>query len=265
MYKVLTIVVLAISAIGSANAANSAADPGIQSGSRASSLQRKSSFASMLLDPLSGKAISDAIGSECADFLRKIYRSGHTLASTTLAAAAKPVKDVEYLSGVEDNTFFQYTKANPFFDSLHPEITDRNQANKRAIQEGAYDQEFLFLRSRAGGLNNKVLYVAEDPASSSNFGSHEIEFDFDPNAKILDQNSVAWVATLKELSAKYPGLSTSCPTDGLSSGLPTDIAYDSQIYLIIADDSGIDLINYTRNKWFKVLSFKNLIATHVIK
>ncbi len=241
--------------------------------SEASSLNRPSSFASILMNPTKSKNLIDELGSSCSDFLKKIYARGQDLSSPILIAASHPLSQETFASGTSHNNFYHHTKSNAFPDSLHPEIHDRAKAQQVIDSDGAFDNTMFFLRERPSymgglGLWLDALYVAEDPNSSSGYGPLTVELNFDPEkTKIIDQQSEAWKRAYQELDKKYPGLLSACGSY-YSLGNVSQ-AKEASLQFMAADDSGIDMIDYAwggpaqAHMWFQVISLKNVTSTSV--
>jgi hypothetical protein len=233
-----------------------------------SSLTRPSSFASMLLNPVKSRYLEKALGSGCADFLKKIYKSGRTLSSPILIQASHTLSKEQFYSGKAHTNFYHHTVSPAFGSELHPEIADRKKANELSKRDGSYDNTFFFLRSRSTGPQNDglwfgAIYMAEDPVSSSNYGPLTVEINFDPEkTKIIDETSPSWDPALDDLEKTYPGLESAC-----TSALTTQS--NRGFRFILADDSGIDMIDYVTytigspgpHSWFQVLSLKNATSS----
>jgi hypothetical protein len=247
-----------------------------------SSLKRSSSFASILMTPEKGDSLTNELNERdpgCADFLKAIYKSGKTLASSILLGDSRPIRAIPMYGDNRSGVFFHYTDSDALISLLHPEMDNRNLAQRTCSNDHAFEQINDFLRTRkveSSYLWKKVLYVAADEESSRPAGKHRIEFDMDPDARVLQADTHAWPLAIKELDSRYPGLIQAC---GLHTERPP-VSYSefgSDLYAFIADDSGIDLVDYDagafglstyvenrpvyRHQWFQILDFKSVRQT----
>jgi hypothetical protein len=255
-------------------------DYGFNSGPRGS-FSRSASFASLLLhDPTAYALLRDRMPKGCADELKKLYASGETLYSEKLETRATNILDVPYYSGQKDTLFYHWTNSESvatFATLFHREITERDIAHKKSLKEDSYEKIFKYLRAtpvrrkntatpNSNSLWSSVFYMAEDPKSSSGYGTNLITFEFQDNAKVLDYLSPAWIDALQELNQKYPSVTSAChltlpPQNDESYGCGVNQA---PIYFIVAEDSNIDLIDYYscganyRHQFFQLLSPKKI-------
>jgi hypothetical protein len=212
------------------------------------------SFGALLMNPETNAGIRDMLRSPCADFLTELYRSGKTLKSDALFKASKSLSEIPFRSGVKDGSFFHWTRRADLIANLKGDPKN-------------LDQIPLFLRTRqqdprAGyiGFGGRVFYMAEDPDSSRGFGSYLLQIDFDLNARAVEAYGPHWIEALKELELRFPGLQGACP-------FPKDPqdaeASKAAFYALIAEDSGIDMIDYRGSlglhSWFQVLSFQKAL------
>jgi hypothetical protein len=230
------------------------------------------SYSSLILDSKRDGFMSVALGTRCVSFLRKLYVGGGTLESQVLKSAAKVISKVPFKSGVRDTSFYHWTNAKTLHASLHPEIQDASRAYQVASSERVFDQIHDFIRNREVDRSTipeipketdlplwiTAFYMAEDPTSSRSYGDLRIRFDFDPSAVVVEEIGGHWDGAHQELFRKYPGLSTACPIPGYPEG--TD-KRGHGLYFLIAEDSGIDLIDYSNanwvgpHAWFQVIRF----------
>lgn len=248
------------------------------------SLQQKTSFSTLLLrDQRTFDFLEARMPKGCAYELRKLYQSGNTLNSITLAKAAIPVLDVEYVSREQDARFFHWTS-----EEAYRTLTKLFQINGRgtdgiaqAPQQTAYNDVFLYLRATPERNQNRhtpasqsmwamQLYAAEDSKSSANYGNRLIEIEFSRDAKVLKDLDPAWPKALRELKEKFPDVVNVCrledkPQSATSYGCGAD---RTPIYFIVAEDSGIDLINYygcganRYGQYFQIISPKRIVNTN---
>jgi hypothetical protein len=237
-----------------------------------SSLIRPSSFAANLIRNGVASPIYKALGQSCGNFLLKLYKSGNTLKSEAIVKAETTVENSPYALNKGGNAFYHHTKTTALLDQLHPEEADREKAQRLAQSEGVYGKIIEYSKNRTdimaevGGLWFLALYVAHDPDSSQKYGPHLIEFDFDPNAKVIDAQTPAWGEALSELERKFPGLRSACQTVGVPKN---ENAFTHRIYFLVAEDSGADLMDYTYNaapgphNWYQVFNLDKVIQTKV--
>lgn len=242
---------------------------------------RVGSFGHVLKTYREQSAVMNDLGLECAEFVLKVYDSGNTLWSQRLHNRAKWEKDVPVESGVRDHVYYHYTKdkeGSDFLKLLESNTLDRNLAQKKIRSNQGYEQIFLYYRaqrnsSRELPLWGSVHYLAEDPESSSNYGSTQVRFKIDPRARVLEWNESWWDSAIQEINARHPGFSAACmkkssenPSAGPEQG---SLRYQFiaiqyfPINFLIAEDSLIDLIDYFYHQWFQLVSPRSIVLTEI--
>jgi hypothetical protein len=231
---------------------------------------RLSSFRNQILQ--GNENMRAGMGPQCFDFLKKIYESGRTLSSETVRKAARFLSETPFASGVQEYDFFHYTRRREALDQFHPEMQDRAQAHALAMKEGAYEKMMQFLREQRGDSRRaystwgRVLYVAEDPWSSKQYGSLRIKFHFSPATLVIDGPRVL-MGALTELNGRFPGLLAACPAIE-SSGYYGRL---SEAFFPIVEESDIPLVHYgdpehsgkRKGGWYQLLSPEPIRGTEV--
>ncbi|MBI5744012.1 MAG: hypothetical protein HY952_05640 [Elusimicrobia bacterium] len=206
------------------------------------SLTRPSSYARTLLD--SGDlGLYSSLEKGCVNYLKRIYSSGKTLESERLYERSRPIRAYAFPSGGDPLDFFHYTGAKAMADLFHPEMPDRQQAHRATLADGGYEKAFIYPRKKHFNPWDQLIYVAEDPESSSDYGPLRITFRLNPEARaIVHERFSGLPENVKaELQKKYPRLWEKCS--------------DKEIFYYVAEDSGIDLVEYSQvlRSWFLFL------------
>jgi hypothetical protein len=232
-------------------------------------LNRDGTFASTLLNPASDAPLLTDLGASCGPFVQKIYKDGGTLASSTVIDAARPISSIALPSGQHDGVFYHYTTAVELMNSLHPEIKSRKEAQLEAVKNKEYDHIFEFYKTRAPdpkGFWDRIYYIAEDPVSSEYAGTLRIRFTLDPKAHTVTWDDRMWVKAIDELDRRYPGFKSACGDDLPLTHKDTygTVRYNN-ILFVMAEDSGIDLLDYNSKRWFMLVSPKSIRETNLEK
>lgn len=209
---------------------------------------------------LKGKApgLIETLGNKCTAVINEITESGGTLDSNTLRKALHPLNKIKFGSGVQDNTFYHYTNQTSLIDLF--KLRDKSVDHSAyAIENHLYDNIHIYLRSKNSNFWNSVFYVAEDPKSSESFGNYQVEFILDTEtSNTISYDLNLWKAAVKEIEDRYPKIKQNCRTDFnremSNSGLFGTVIF-SDIFYIVAEDSGVQAISYDRRrKWFQIIT-----------
>jgi hypothetical protein len=224
----------------------------------AGSLTRTSSYAYLLLHSPSTPSVFRPLSAECTQAIKKVYASGHTLYSQKLHDAATPVGDWTYFSGKKTKAdFYHWTK---------------DTATLQMAATGNYDGIFKSDRTTADEFWHSVWYVAEDTKSSSYYGNKMVTLTFLPDAKVLSFLAAQWDDAIAEINQQYPDVGTSCHLPSLQApGITLYDKYKNYPFFVIAEDSGIDLIDYygvgidKPHRWFQVVSPAHLAGYRPVR
>lgn len=202
--------------------------------------QRVSSYGSLVR-----QGAYDSLGifsRSCLPFIKKVYGQGGDFRSQVLAQQLYPLKNEKFLSGIHEKWFFHYTKSDKVVDAM--------KAALRKQEASALDEFYVYTRTHARDSMSWFtnLYIAEDPVSSSHFGDRQIRMDLSADAQVLRPNADIWRQAYSEISARYPEAQNACPYFSYSMADRFDAYGDravySSIFLLMAEDSGADLISY---------------------
>jgi hypothetical protein len=219
----------------------------------AGSLTRTSSYAYLLLHSPSTPSLFHPLSAECTQAIKKVYASGHTLYSQKLHDAGTPVGEWTYFSGKKTKAnFYHWTK-----DAAIP----------RMAAAGNYDGIIKSDRTSSNEFWHSVWYVAEDTKSSSYYGDKKVTVSFLPDAKVVSFLTPEWDGAIAEINQKYPDVGTSCNIPSVHApGITLYDKYKNYPFFVIAEDSGIDLIDYygvgvnKPHRWFQVVSPAHLLG-----
>lgn len=198
------------------------------------------------------------LGGSCFDALKRAVAAQADLSSESLKTSIVPLKSIRFASGVQDETFYHYTNDGQAFvkifelNTLEPAEVDR-----KALEENRFDRIFEFLRKRstgrAGTFWDRLFYVAEDPRSSANFGPSGFEFKMNLETPTVVYDKSVASAAIKEVIARNPNLKD-CGDSWTSFGANYyGVQYNGFFYMI-AEESGVEMIDYQSGRWFQVLS-----------
>lgn len=232
----------------------------LSSSAFAEGARRSTSFLQMMLDGRMEELDSE-LGQDCVQQIRKAVRDGGDLGSPILRAAITPLGSIKKPSGVQDDTFYHYTNSSGLFQLFEVDQL-LGEAHKKAVARKSYDKIFEHLRTRTlkGGSYafwSRVFYVAEDPKSSSNFGSFALEFKLNPNAQAFVYSEEKVEQALTEVTSRNNLIA--CPnrlTFPFSAGTANmrRAGRMSNLFFIIAEESGIEMVDYLNGAWYMILS-----------
>ena len=220
--------------------------------------QRRASFRNVFLSPKLNKEIREDLGDKCFNFIHNIYSQDKTLYSEMLNRTIEPLSTINFKSGVQDLKFYHWTYSTGLHELLQSKEKDRSKAHKNALNNGSYEAMFTFLRTRDADMYNlwrRLFYVAEDALSSNFLGNKLITFQLSPHCRSIGWDDKSWIDALEELEQKYQGLQDAC-----GEGLPRTVndtfrtVNYNEILHIIAEDSGVDIIDFQTKEWFQILT-----------
>ncbi len=170
------------------------------------------------------------VNQACRDSLRPFLQSGGSLKIEDLLKQAKKVTVYKVASHKRDRIFYHYTNS---------------QELKKIVETtGRLDEMLAY--SRLYGRDGVDIYVAEDPITSAHYGSIQIKIKMKKEAIVLDsymQNKDVLDSTFEELMN----------SNKIMCNDP------SRLYNLIAEESGIDLIDYySEKKWFQLIKIDNV-------
>lgn len=138
----------------------------------------------------------------------------------------KEAKSFPYATGVKDTVFYHYTNSEEVRDFV--------------AKTGRVDEMLTFVRKNPGAYSD--IYVAEDPLSSSSYGSIQVRITVKPGAKILHTDS------------EFSGTAVSTLLDDFFKSKKIDCYGDPNLLKLVSEESGISLIDYTgRQDWFQLI------------
>ena len=226
---------------------------------RKSILLRPSSYRSLLKDEKKGRMLISSLGDRCTKAINEITDNGGSLESTILRNALYPLGKVRFRSGDQDNTFYHYTNKSSLPDSF--KLRDKSvDHTKYALENNIYDNILYYLRTNPAKTPifwYTLFYVAEDSASSSSFGDMKLEFILDTEtSNTISYDPSLWKKAVIEVANQYPKIKEYCETDfnrdRTDKSLYGDAKY-TDIFYIIAEDSGVHVINYDhRTRWWSI-------------
>lgn len=207
---------------------------------------------------------------KCIKQLKKIYKKGKSLHSDIIADNSISLE--EWLAQAPSNRyalngydFYHYTDFN-IGKFLHLEIEDRAQAEELIRQEMTYANVFDYAKKKqlnrcCGATFDAGIYIAEDERSSRRFGNLLWKIQLAPSTKIIStqywdgeldiddiHDYANWDDVKKEIETK------------LSRRLVKLCGFNLLKPLIL-EDSGIDLVSYSRNElepWFIILNSRSI-------
>lgn len=232
-------------------------------------IRLEGTFAHALLDPAAARNLYAELGPPCGKLVSGIYKDGRTLASKAVMNAAKPLRSLQFPSGLHTGSFYHYTKSPKMLELLHPEVRDRSKANADAVKNGEYGRIFGSYKLGESdplgkGFWNRVHYLSEDPVTSQYAGPLRVRFVLDPEARVLTWDDGLWAAALAELDRRFPGFKLACGSnlDKRRNDTYGATRYSDALF-IIAEDSGIDLLDYNAKRWFMMVSPRSIRETHL--
>lgn len=218
--------------------------------------------------PKSRALYEERLGKSCVEGLVAFYSNpANSLKSPHVMEIA-----VRFSSLDKSNRLYHYTNSNTVINAFAPNETNRSTVHARlasSLDQFAYDDILKYGRSGANKesvrfspsaptINNTVMYVANDPYSSSEFGRAMISLDLAPTAMVIRSThdiSIEKIRTDFKASI-YSPITKSCNLNDI-------------LWIIIAD-SGVDLIDYSTDiyspapGWYHLLSFKNIIGNDIL-
>ncbi len=233
-------------------------------------MKRKGSYRNIILSVL-GKSIVDDLNSyrpNCGSTVKEIYAQGNTLYSKVIDEATIRLSDFPLNTGTWHSDFSHFTPSENFMNSF-------NTSHEKLVSNVIYEGMFTYIRGRDSiGHGNwlRQFFVSEDPETIRFWAPYEIKFDMNPDARLVqlqDPNMLKissgtkfihprdlWIWALDEIGSKYPEVKRAC---GTKLELDMHDSYGwihySPLSFIIAEDSGVDVIEYLQGgRWFMVLS-----------
>ena len=202
--------------------------------------QRKSSYQQLILKGEYDRL--DIFDHNCLRFIKDIYGSGKNFRSQVLEKQLYPLKNEKFLSGIHERWFFHYTRS----DSMVVSLKEAFKKNSPSALDEFYIHTRTHARDTLTWFTN--LFLAEDPVSSSSFGSRQVRLDLFKGSKVLRPTADIWQKAYDEIVEKYPEAKRICPLMGypMASGFDGygERAVYSSLSMLMAEDSGVDLISY---------------------
>lgn len=226
---------------------------------------RKASFRKLLSDPAKSANMIGELGRACAEAINAITASGGNLESKILKDSTQTLDSFHVYSKHDDDVFYHWTKSTTLLSSLKLDKLPGPKAYEADVADGSLEAIFDFLRTQyvdGSEFYRRVLYVAEDKDSSSDYGNLLIEFQFNPKAVVLPYDESTWSKAVQEVANRYSSIAKNCKVD-LSSSFDGKfgVMKFNNLFFIIAEDSSVDLIDYNQQRiWFQLLSPKSIIG-----
>ena len=217
------------------------------------------SYRQALLNPQTRASFAAELGQDCVNDIVKLYEEGETLSSKYVQSVALDISAVAK----------KHAKGFPLYHYTNSEFLVQNFLQP---SEGfGYPDLLTFQRERAKrgekinmdgwtNMENTVLYIALNPYTSTAYGKNLLTFWLKENAKVIPHKFLLTYGTLLENiikadKKKFAKLLPKCK---------------GGVRLIILEESGIDLVDYTSNyapeaQWYYLISTKNIQSHDVLQ
>lgn len=219
---------------------------------------RSGSFKNIFLNNSLNQELKEDLGPKCFNFIQSIYKQNKTLYTESINRSIEPLSLINFKSGLQDMTFFHWTRSVGLHNLLLSSNSNRDEAHKIALDKKLYESMFVYLRTRDADQYNlwrRVFYIAEDPESSKFLGDKLIKFYLNPKCRSIGWDKRNWLDSLQELELKYKGFQNACGKGFTRKVSDTHRTVDyNEILFIIAEDSGVDIIDFQTKEWFQVLT-----------
>ncbi|WP_409478330.1 hypothetical protein [Pseudobdellovibrio sp. HCB154] len=216
------------------------------------------SYRQAILNSETRASYAAELGQECVNQIVKLYQEGENLSSQYVQSVAV---DISAISKRHDKGYPLYHYTNSEFlvqNFLHP-------------SEGfGYPDLLTYQRERAKrgeslnmsgwtNIENTVLYIALNPYTSANYGKNLLTFWLKENSKSISNKILSDRASLAENMIKADRKKFAKLLPKCRSG----------INLIIFEESGIDLVDYSSHvaptsQWYYLISTKNIQSHDVL-
>jgi len=254
--------------------ADSRVVPEVPSPSRAEALpvtRHGLRYKDFLLDPAYAPAYAAALGGKCVKELQDFYRSHDSLRSDYVVSHSRTLGELKHSAGRVP--VYHYTDSSVIIREFSPAIKDRaalHAAMTDPASEFTYTDLLIYPRSSPargeavwmqswGNMETTVLFVADNPYTSSAYGHVQAAFWMSPDTRVYDVTSGA--GELREAIRREPG------KDRLAD------ACGSGLNLIVFEDSGVDLVDYTsgtfepgkRPGWYYLISTSRITGSDALE
>ena len=227
--------------------------------------QRTGSFRRIILSAVGQNLIHELSDRHpgCGEAVREVYATGGSLYSRRLDAAATRLGDVPFASGVQDNIFYHYTQNKSFMKSLD-ESAEEIQKNQ------AYEKIFIYLRAHqkpgtSYGNWSRIFYMSEDPDTIRNFAPFCVEFKMNMEARVVELESKLFSSAIREVGDRHPEVLDKCGSEMDQSGRDTySTVYWNSLNFLMAEDSGLDAIDYQFHHWFQILNPDMILSSRAL-
>lgn len=197
----------------------------------------------------------------CGDAVRDVYEKGGSLYSAAVDKAAKPLGDFPKGSGVQDDYYYHFSKSADFRAGMIGKEGDalRKQVDGAILYARQSGPRYLLPGNPSGMYHSnwgRSFYVSEDRKSIEFIAPYGIEFVIRPDARLISLDRDPLEGALREVGERYPDVGRRCGKRFDTSIRDTfgSVDYHALVFLI-AEDSGIDLIDYKQDgHWFQVLT-----------
>lgn len=237
-------------------------------------------YKDLLFDPRYSPSYEKALGTECVAELKKFYQKHDSFSSDYIIRHSKTISSLLGNTGPRVPVY-HYTDTKTLINEFSPKIEDRNALHEQLSNPASpftYSDLLFYPRSSGArgekvtmwgwsNMETTVLYVADNPYTSSAYGHVQVAFWMNPNAKAFN------IAAEEEVDS----ILKPCP---MRAALRQERdkkrvidTCDSGIFLIALEDSGVDLVDYTtklhhpetQTGWYYLISVSNIVGNDALE